>query len=120
MKIILSLAILFTAATTFATTEDACLATLEQKLVTDSANQEWGFDRIVSISKEDAIVDIDGALWDMNDEDTLEKAKVAAQEDGKLFYGIGWTAPSNEGYNVIIADSTTCEVLFDIGVWSQE
>lgn len=118
MKYILSVALLLISMNAVAM--DACYESLTRYFEDETVAQSWGFLALQTITQQDAEVMIESALWDMNSEAHLESAKQLVKQDGFLFYNLLWSAPSNEGNSVIIVDEKSCEIVVDVGIWSQE
>ncbi len=120
MKFIFLAISLFFASNAMASQEqcyDAVFAYYQNSALESS---DWGFEALEGIEADEAEYMINEALWDMNSEEDLLLAKKLVKEDGKVFFNMFWTAPSNSGNSVIIVDAATCSPLAEIGIWSEE
>lgn len=99
---------------------DPCYESLSQKLMSESEGASWGFLALQPVTKQDAEVMLASALEDMSSEQTIHSAKELIEQEDLLFYNMLWSAPSNEGNSLFIVDERSCQVLMDVGIWSQE
>lgn len=118
MKTFLSLALIL--CTVNAAAMDACHDTLSKYFENEASQQSWGFEALQSITAQDAAVMLESALEDMSSEEAIASAKTLVAMDGFVFYNMLWTAPSNEGNSLIIVDEQSCQIIADVGIWSQE
>lgn len=102
---------------------DPCYETLFNKLLKDaSVNNEWGFEALLVISKSEAkeLIDNSGLAQDEVDETELANTKKLIDQDNSLSYIMHWTAPSNSGSTVIVADKLTCKESTSVTISSEE
>lgn len=120
MKLFLILATLIAGQSVFAT--DACFQAVDTYYTVEQQTSEapWGYEGLSSINLEEAEDAIEMAYSDMNSEADIEEATALVAEANKLFYFMHWTAPGNAGTSMAIVDATTCKVIKEIGISSEE
>ena len=85
-----------------------------------ASNLSWGFESLAVILKSEAKKMITNADWDNASETEIANANKLIDQDNTLTYILGWTAPSNSGSSIIIADIATCKQTESVTVSSEE
>lgn len=103
--------------------QDPCYKTLAAQLEKDAAQSgDWGFESLSVISKDGAWDAVNDSELAQSETSELEYAnfKKLVRSDDTLTYFLTWTAPSNSGTSILVADKLTCKEKASIVTYSEE